>query len=210
MNIHSNKLGGRALFSFFAASMLLAAGCSSGGSSTGGDGNKQTAPEKTAPEQAPEKLEPVTITMFNNAGSIKQQMDDFVKAPVEKKYPHITLNILYSTTGATLKDLVAANQAPDMVYGLLDDSQYKLMMDLAPLIAKNKFDVNAIKPRLWEYANYFTGSAKIQNIPFLTSQHVMYYNKSIFDKFGVGYPKDGMTWDETYELAKKVTRTENG
>jgi multiple sugar transport system substrate-binding protein len=34
------------------------------------------------------------------------------------------------------------------------------------------------------------------------------YNKDLFDKFGVPYPKDGMTWDETYELAKTMTRKE--
>ncbi|MEF3303876.1 extracellular solute-binding protein [Paenibacillus sp. GYB003] len=37
-----------------------------------------------------------------------------------------------------------------------------------------------------------------------------YYNKSIFDKFGVKYPKDLMTWDETFELARKLTRTDGG
>ncbi|CAG7638246.1 ABC transporter substrate-binding protein [Paenibacillus allorhizosphaerae] len=39
---------------------------------------------------------------------------------------------------------------------------------------------------------------------------VLYYNKSLFDRFGVPYPKDGMTWDETYELAKKMTRADGG
>ena len=38
----------------------------------------------------------------------------------------------------------------------------------------------------------------------------MYYNKDLFDRFGVPYPKDGMTWDEVYALAQKVTRTEGG
>ncbi|RKN64192.1 extracellular solute-binding protein [Paenibacillus ginsengarvi] len=38
----------------------------------------------------------------------------------------------------------------------------------------------------------------------------MYYNKDIFDKFGVAYPKDGMTWEEARELAVKVSRTDGG
>ncbi|MDF2719143.1 MAG: transporter substrate-binding protein, partial [Paenibacillus sp.] len=37
-----------------------------------------------------------------------------------------------------------------------------------------------------------------------------YYNKSIFDKFGVAYPKDGMTWEQVLDTAKKVTRNEGG
>ncbi|MCC2686519.1 MAG: extracellular solute-binding protein family 1, partial [Paenibacillaceae bacterium] len=30
----------------------------------------------------------------------------------------------------------------------------------------------------------------------------------IFDKFGVAYPKDGLTWDQTIELARKLTRVD--
>lgn len=37
-----------------------------------------------------------------------------------------------------------------------------------------------------------------------------FYNKDIFDKFGVPYPKDGMTWDDAFELAKKITREDGG
>jgi multiple sugar transport system substrate-binding protein len=38
----------------------------------------------------------------------------------------------------------------------------------------------------------------------------LFYNKDIFDRFGVAYPKDGLTWDEVIELAKILTRNENG
>jgi multiple sugar transport system substrate-binding protein len=39
---------------------------------------------------------------------------------------------------------------------------------------------------------------------------IMHYNKDLFDRFGVPYPKDGMTWDEVYELSKRMTRNEGG
>lgn len=39
------------------------------------------------------------------------------------------------------------------------------------------------------------------------SASVLYYNKGIFDKAGVAYPTDGMTWDELFALAGKVTKT---
>jgi multiple sugar transport system substrate-binding protein len=38
----------------------------------------------------------------------------------------------------------------------------------------------------------------------------MYYNKALFDKFAVAYPRDGMTWDEIVDISKKMTRNENG
>jgi multiple sugar transport system substrate-binding protein len=40
--------------------------------------------------------------------------------------------------------------------------------------------------------------------------NVMFYNKNLFDKFGVPYPKDGLTWDDAYELSKKMTRADQG
>ncbi|MCZ8511773.1 extracellular solute-binding protein [Paenibacillus filicis] len=47
-------------------------------------------------------------------------------------------------------------------------------------------------------------------IPYDANFNVIYYNKDIFDKFGVEYPKDGMTWEQTIELAKRVSREEQG
>lgn len=38
----------------------------------------------------------------------------------------------------------------------------------------------------------------------------LFYNKDLFDKFGVAYPKDGMTWDEVRELSAKLTRKDGG
>jgi multiple sugar transport system substrate-binding protein len=39
---------------------------------------------------------------------------------------------------------------------------------------------------------------------------VTFYNKDIFNKFGAPYPKDGMMWDDYYDLAKTLTRTDGG
>jgi multiple sugar transport system substrate-binding protein len=47
-------------------------------------------------------------------------------------------------------------------------------------------------------------------LPFSRNFDVLFYNKDVFDKFAIAYPKDGMTWDETIELGRRVTRQENG
>jgi multiple sugar transport system substrate-binding protein len=50
----------------------------------------------------------------------------------------------------------------------------------------------------------------IYGLPFSTSALALFYNKDLFDKFGVPYPKDGMTWEDAYELTKKMSRTVDG
>lgn len=47
-------------------------------------------------------------------------------------------------------------------------------------------------------------------MPVSTSTMSLFYNRDLFDRFGVAYPKDGMTWDEVYELARVMTRNEGG
>jgi multiple sugar transport system substrate-binding protein len=39
---------------------------------------------------------------------------------------------------------------------------------------------------------------------------VMYYNKDMFDAAGVEYPKEGWTWQDLREMAKKLTVDKNG
>src|SRR5690606_24616722 len=46
------------------------------------------------------------------------------------------------------------------------------------------------------------------NYPFVN--HALVYNKDIFNKFAVEYPKDHMTWDEVVELSKRLQRMDNG
>jgi multiple sugar transport system substrate-binding protein len=59
-------------------------------------------------------------------------------------------------------------------------------------------------------AKHYSPKEKIFALPMTLGYYVMYYNNNIFDKFGVSYPKDGMTWDDVAALAKKVSHLESG
>lgn len=47
-------------------------------------------------------------------------------------------------------------------------------------------------------------------LPFTINFYAFFYNKDVFDKLGVAYPKDSMTWDDVIELARKTTRNQDG
>lgn len=46
---------------------------------------------------------------------------------------------------------------------------------------------------------------KTYGVPFRKDNNLIFYNKDLFDKAGVPYPKDGMTMKEYHELAAKMT-----
>ena len=55
-----------------------------------------------------------------------------------------------------------------------------------------------------------TDDGSLYELPFRSDIWVIYYNKDIFDKAGVAYPTNDMTWDEYDKLARSVTKTDFG
>ncbi len=50
----------------------------------------------------------------------------------------------------------------------------------------------------------------LYELPFRRDIWVLFYNKDVFDKAGVDYPTNDMTWDEYDKLARKITDTTPG
>lgn len=51
---------------------------------------------------------------------------------------------------------------------------------------------------------------QLYELPFRSDIWVLYYNKDVFDKAGVDYPTNDMTWDEYDALARSITDTTPG
>src|SRR5690606_18356610 len=83
---------------------------------------------------------------------------------------------------------------------------YGLQMDIEPLIKEYNIDLNRFSPEFLEM-NRKLDDGKIIGLPLQDSATQIYYNRAIFDKFGLDYPPhDRWTWDEMYDLANRVTR----
>jgi multiple sugar transport system substrate-binding protein len=192
------------------AMALLLAACSGGNSAANSD--KDTGTPGQQQEQQPEKKEPVTLNILFNGFS--QERVNEVKKQVESKFPHITLNAMMESKGNYLADVVAAGLPLDAVArsagGLFDAIRYGVVSDLTPYIEKHKFDLSRLAPGVLEAIKSYSGKNEILVMPYELNNTIVTYNKAIFDKFGVEYPWDGMTWDDMFNLAQKVTRQEGG
>jgi multiple sugar transport system substrate-binding protein len=82
---------------------------------------------------------------------------------------------------------------------------------LTPLIKKYGFDLSRLASGVEENVRSFSDNdGKFILMPFELNNNALFYNKTIFDKFGIAYPKDGMTWESIYDVAKQVTRMDSG
>ncbi|WP_158606745.1 ABC transporter substrate-binding protein [Paenibacillus ginsengarvi] len=158
--------------------------------------------------------EPVTLTVFNSSMG-DPLFQNAIVAPLKIKYPQITIEMIRKGKGSMMEDLIAAGKVPDIIFG--DSSgdipvyrELGVLADLMPYMKKYAFDLNAFDPVVLGSVQANFPSGQFWMFPSSVNIATLHYNRDIFDKFGVPYPKDGMTWDETVDLAKRVTRMDGG
>jgi multiple sugar transport system substrate-binding protein len=184
---------------------LVFAGCGTpaktAGSDSGGTGNK------VSPEDA---SKPVTIKVLRNASMNDDVFKMLVTEPMAKKYPNITIEL----QSGKLEDLIAAGETPDVltwVHNSLPSlKNLDMLEDMTPLLKKDQYDLGRFKPIYLDAIRVNSVDGGLDALPYYVQINGLFYNKDLFDKFGVPYPRDGLTWDEAAELGKKMTREDNG
>ncbi|MBD2864027.1 ABC transporter substrate-binding protein [Paenibacillus oceani] len=190
-------------------STLMAAvvvGC--GGSKSGEETGNQPAKQE---EPAAAVKEPVELTIHNpSSGNTTESFMELYGNAIEKKLPNIKLKFLASKDGYSM-DKILINKVPLDIFYESDSflpvriNQYNFQYDISDLIKKYNYDLNRIIPQNLQGVRQLAGGG-LYGLPVSTTSLALYYNKELFDKFGVPYPKDGMNWDEVYDLAVKMTR----
>jgi len=158
--------------------------------------------------------EPVEITFYRpNTGTTVEQFNQIMGDAIKAKFPNVIPKFIPYADGSHMEDVLASGQDLDILIlsiGFVPSyPNYNIQYDMTEMIKKYKYDLNRLEPTTTNFIQEF-GNGQIYALPIFTTAAVLMYNKDLFDKFGVPYPRDGMTWDDTYELAKKMTRTDGG
>lgn len=148
------------------------------------------------------------VPYYGSADAVAQ-----IFQPLVKNLPkNIKIKFLTNTKGISLKKMIVGGQQVDIIGCSLgafswivkaNNAQY----DISSLVKKDKVDLSRFDPASIQAIKQLGG---LYGLPYVSGGLVLYYNKSIFDKFGEPYPKPGMTWDQVNTIAKKLTRTDNG
>lgn len=196
------KLGTASLFC--AALGLTACG--------GGDGGK--APAATNDLTVQSKKDPVELSVFFPFPADWPEEDFNVTfgQPIMKKFPHVTIKYI---AGGKVAELLTAGQTIDIMFASIGATpahlmENKLEYDITPQIKKYNYNLNHLEPTMVDTARQLAGGSGMYGLPVYVPPSATYYNKDIFDKFGVAYPKSGITWDQMFELTKSLTRSDGG
>ncbi|GAA3409851.1 ABC transporter substrate-binding protein [Paenibacillus hodogayensis] len=167
------------------------------------------------PETAPTPVINNDPAIVRLAGQLTNEDFTVFAKSVQKKYPHITIErINTAEKGQSVPELVAAGIIPDLILApplnILPFQALGLYYKVEELVTRHRFDLNRIKPEYLESIKVGSFSDYLVGLPIYNNGFGLFYNKDLFDRFGVPYPKDGMTWQEVTEMAVKLTRVENG
>ncbi|TMV47366.1 extracellular solute-binding protein [Paenibacillus mesophilus] len=194
------------------SAVLAACGGNNGGGAASGSGPDKAKDASGAP--APRK-DPVELSIVNGMSNMTEEqfMDEYGKKIMEK-FPHVKVKYVMNNTSKLIQDRITSGEPIDIVFassGLTDQSLLTpaLQFDISGLIKTYQYDLSKLEPTTIDFQKMIANGG-IYGLPVNTNTVALFYNKDIFDKFGVPYPKEGMTWDDMYDLAKKLSRQDGG
>lgn len=191
-----------------AGGMILAVGMAGCGN---GEGAKQSGAENSVENSAvsekKESPQPVTVTLFAKTPIPEEDFQTYFVKPGKAKYPHITLEKIDQTKEVTIENLLASGQVPDLIWdgltNILTLTVLDVPRDLTELAKKHQFDFNRFDPGLVNAIRANSAKGELLYFPYTRLVFGTHYNKSLFDKFGVAYPTNNMTWDDMIQLSKR-------
>lgn len=172
------------------------------------EANTET-PDETTNETNEEPNQPEEVTLIwatENQGRYEP-----AKEAIEEKFPHITIEF-YNTpsTREAIQEMLAAQVHPDIfdtfnAYKLPLYMEAQLTYDMDELVESHGFDLDRIEPNILKRIRSYALNQELYAFPYEPDLLALFYNKDIFDLFGVEYPYDGITWDEVLDLARELT-----
>lgn len=182
--------------------MVLLSGCTSGSTNGGANGGAVGAPPILASDSSTLRI------AFTDEQSFDMQFGNSFRS----HFPNLQVEILPLREVLSDPDPVKAMQRfvekehPDVVW--LTQAQYAALAadgtlyDLEPGMKRDGFDLEGIEPGILELIRGL-GEGKLYGLGPQFTSNALYYNKTMFDKYGVPYPDNRMSYEELLKLASR-------
>lgn len=195
--------------------VLLAAGLASSLTACGGNNAKENeaAQNPGSTEKPAESPKPVKLQVLTPGGGNNEWFMERYGKQIQKKYPQFTFEVI-ENTGTVLQNALTEKRKIDLIIGSFNSYRsqikpFELTRDMSDLIQKHKLDTSRIEPAYMDMIRNLD-NGKVSALPLYDLGLLLYYNKDLFDKFGVPYPTEGITWESLQSLATRLTRSDGG
>lgn len=194
--------------------LMVASACSGNKAEPGTTKVRDQGGEKTVSLNVDKPVELTVYYMFSGLG--REGFMNEIGNLIVKKQPNLTFKFLENEQGgnlAGLQYLLTTKQDVDLILGtppvFSDISEAGLDAYIDDLVQTYRFDLGTLDSEVLSVL-YAAGNGELPGLPLKTIPLTILYNRDIFDKFGVDYLKDGMTWDQYYNVVRRITREDGG
>jgi multiple sugar transport system substrate-binding protein len=130
---------------------------------------------------------------------------------IRARFPGV--KIKYATWDFPIRyeDIARAGRVPDLI---IEDPRLRIdrdleplgwVQDMTPLVQQAGIDLTTLNVGSVEQVKSRSDGG-LYGVPLFIDESLLFYNKLIFDKFGVRYPALGSTYDDVYKAAQRLTR----
>ena len=193
----------------------LLAGCGQTTTQTGAAESQDTATAESTAEESGEATETaqtepsenITLKFSFYGSEADQKVYEERLALYEETHPGITVEPIYITDYPTqLKTMIAGGTAPDVMEieeNIISFANQGALLPLNDYIEKAGLDLNARVGETNVAKNSYQG--QIYGVADRGGSMMLFYNKDLFDKYGVEYPTEDWTWEDMLAAAQKMT-----
>ncbi len=156
-----------------------------------------------------------TLQVINWAAWNEQRLEEAYVHRFEEGRPGVHVSLAAASNQSEYRDQIltsiAAGTPPDVF--LLDNIDLPafvrsgVLLDLAPYAARVGLPPERFSP---EVLGIFRRDGALWALPKGYTPMVIAYNKDMFDRAGLPYPRDGWTWEEFRATARALTRDGDG
>ncbi|PYI53801.1 ABC transporter substrate-binding protein [Paenibacillus flagellatus] len=129
------------------------------------------------------------------------------------RYPNMDVETVNSPPYDPSQDRAAQYEAmiekekPDVVYLPMDVfpklAAKGLLLPLDSIAAKDNYDWTVYRDGVLSAIREAGGGGELYGLSPNYTVNALYYNKTLFDRYGVPYPQDRMSWEELFQLARR-------
>ena len=157
--------------------------------------------------------EKIVLHVAGWGGPRDREIWNYISKEFERLHPNIIVKPIHIPTNykETVLTSIAGGAPPDVL--LLDSVIIPafvgkdLLVNLTPYAESLGIDLSMYYQNVLDIARF---GDTLYAFPKGFTPLMMYYNKKLFDQADIPYPKDGWTWSDYLELARKLTRDTDG
>lgn len=178
----------------------------------GSNGSGSTGSEPANGDTGTKNDEPANLVFYSTAVWSQEAFNERFGDAIRKKFPNYTVEAIFNGKGTSIEEVISSGVTIDIIWEDVNNTiplllNYGLEHDMSELIKLHNVPVQKLEPTAVDAIRDMS-DGKMYALPIINNTAVLYYNKDLFDKFGVAYPTDGMTWDRALELARQLYRAD--